>query len=118
MTARPGPHPVARLLNDEQRARVRAATFVRVGARIAAEPNPLGLCVCPLGVAVDIRDAGQPTPNRICDKLGITYVNGSYPDANFENRMAVRDFIDKADNGKIDPADVYALLGCADEGDG
>lgn len=105
-------HPVADLLTDEMKARVRAATFkkVRFGSRhrIAAERNSHGRCVCPLGVAVGITTTSQPTTMPLCNRLGINIGD------DFDKYLAVCDFASKADEGSFDPADVYVMLGCAE----
>lgn len=92
-------HPIADLLTDEMRARVRAATFVRYGQGIAT-PGDWGECLCPLAVAFGWPGPAWPDVQRAAELLGTS------------DKTAVSDFIRTVDGGDVEPDDVYAMLGC------
>jgi hypothetical protein len=99
-------HPVAELLNDEMRARVRAATFVRTrDGRIAARASN-GRNACPLALALGLQ-AAQPAVPTIFGLFGLGTGR-----RHIWQRNAVRSFANAADFGDIDPADVKTMLGC------
>jgi hypothetical protein len=85
-------HPVADLLNDEQRARVAATRFRwwHGGGITAAN----AACLCPLAVALDL-------PSSMAKHIYRALGDG--PD--------VRSFMNWADSADSNPADVYVLLG-------
>lgn len=96
------PHAVAALLNDEQRARIKAATFVKFGNGIAT-PGAAYACQCPFAVALNIPSPWWPTTQEVADALHTDQVE------------MIRLLLADIDNGHIAPEDVKALLGCADE---
>lgn len=99
------PHPVAALLTDEMRERVRAATFVRVRHAVRAM-NEDGYPVCPLGFALGMERT--PSYPAMIVALG---VGASQPGASVQARVDIHDFAYMADTGEIAPEDVKALLG-------
>jgi hypothetical protein len=93
-------HPVAALLTDEMRARVRAARFEDYDGLLAVEDHPR---ICPLAVALGRSNSDIA---EILATFGVKYGDPGWD--------AVWDFIKWADRPGHDPADVYALLGCAE----
>lgn len=104
-STRPIPHPVAALLNDEQRARVAAATFVLLDRKTRIR-NVAAKLQCPLGVALNLPGWPAPSADKVCDVLGVSRYS--------EAGRAVADFIIRADSGRIQSTNVHALLGCAE----
>ena len=98
-------HPIADLLDDEMRARLRAADFRLIdvlnhnGKTYACVRGATG--VCPIGVALGL-DA-SPTVRAAARILGE------------EHERALFDFMVQVDTGRVTAAEVLALLGCADE---
>lgn len=101
------PHPVARLLTPEMKARVKAATFVRWGSRVVASASLDGRTVCPLGVALGW--PCSPSHPQVFEALG---VSDQQPGSSAQARIDLRAFMYDVDSGAFDPADIHALLGC------
>lgn len=105
------PHPVAALLTDEQKARVKTAKFKRVrwpgggGYRIATPRSSGGRCLCPLAVAAGLHKNSQPSPSILAALFDVD------TDKNFGAFIDICNFTSLADSGSIAPADVYVLLG-------
>jgi hypothetical protein len=90
-------HPVADLLTDEQRERVRATEFVNDCNGVSAQPTERSDRRCPLAVAVGLDCSIRPWVYRA---LGVP-----------QPHPAVENFMEWADR-QNDPADVKVLLGC------
>lgn len=95
-------HAVADLLTPEMRERVRMAEFRRDRSGISAQDddNDHEYRRCPLAVAAGVCISVRWSVYRA---LGI-----SRPNAKVES------FMEWADAGDSDPADVYVMLGCSD----
>lgn len=96
----PTPHPVAALLSDEMKARVRAVTFIHTSDGIA---TPGTDCRCPFAVALAWGGPGWPDEHEIASAIGVTG-----PVMIGQIRELIADF----DEGFVAPTDVYALLDC------
>lgn len=110
-------HPVAAFLTPEMRERVRQATFTRhrsasKRARVTAKIGRF--LYCPLGVAFGRHDDND---NLRFPSVGVAVnlLGAPKDDAAWD---AVVDFTEKVDTGKIKPADVKVLLGCAEASNG
>jgi hypothetical protein len=112
-TKRIEPHPIAALLTPEMKERVRATTFYRTRTKRIAALMPNNRRVCPLGVAVGLTGMEMPDPWAITERLGLSYEASTY-EVNRQQRLDVFGLISQFDKGEIDPADVHALLGCAE----
>lgn len=97
----PTPHPVARLLTDEMKARVRAATFEPAPRPCMFTDTASREYRCPLAVAFDMD--GHPGAWTIANRLGWTKDDPRIP--------TLSHFINNLHRYKS-PADVYALLDC------
>jgi len=104
-------HPMADLLTDEHRARVRAATFVKrededyfgsVWADIGGE------WCCPLSVALDFRSHWY----RCVGPIDAAYEFSPVDQAAQEQALeAIERFIEWIESDDADPADVKLMLG-------
>ena len=109
-------HPVADLLTDEMKARVRAATFGKhrsVGKRARVTAKIGRYLCCPLGVALGRYGDGDSF-RFPCVGVAVNLLGVPNDDAAWD---AVHDFTEKVDSGRIEPADVKALLGCEETAD-
>jgi hypothetical protein len=94
-------HAVADLLTDEQRARVRAATFETAPRPFMFTASGAPEYRCPLAVAFDLD--GSPGAWTIAHRLGWKHDDPRI--------STIKRFINNLHRIE-DPADVYILLGC------